>query len=92
MTPVLVFDIETIPDVAGLRLLHQHPEATSDAEVAQAAGLAMFERVPVDRRNLRPSADLKFVEGARAVHLRLIINNDRQRPAFPALAISYCTG
>lgn len=37
MTPVLVFDIETIPDVAGMRLLHQHPEATSDAEVAQAA-------------------------------------------------------
>ena len=37
MTPVLVFDTETIPDVAGLRLLHHHPEAMSDAEVAQAA-------------------------------------------------------
>jgi len=37
LTPVLVFDIETVPDVAGLRLLHQHPDAMSDAEVAQAA-------------------------------------------------------
>lgn len=37
MTPVLVFDIETIPDVAGLRLLQGHSDAMSDAEVAQAA-------------------------------------------------------
>ena len=37
MTPVLVFDIETIPDVAGLRSLHELPEALSDAEVAEFA-------------------------------------------------------
>lgn len=37
MTPVLVFDIETVPDVAGLRALHGHPDTMSDAEVAQAA-------------------------------------------------------
>ena len=37
MTPILVFDIETIPDVAGLRLLHEHPPTMSDADVAAAA-------------------------------------------------------
>lgn len=37
MTPILVFDIETIPDVAGLRLLHEHPPIMSDADVAAAA-------------------------------------------------------
>ena len=34
---VLVFDIETVPDVAGLRLLKDHPASVSDAEVAQQA-------------------------------------------------------
>ncbi len=37
MTPVLVFDIETIPDIAGLRTLHELPAALSDAEVAEFA-------------------------------------------------------
>jgi hypothetical protein len=37
MTPVLVFDIETIPDVAGLRKLHDLPEELSDSEVAELA-------------------------------------------------------
>ncbi|QDX82622.1 3'-5' exonuclease [Denitratisoma sp. DHT3] len=37
MTPVLVFDIETIPDVTGLRQIHALPEALSDAEVAEYA-------------------------------------------------------
>jgi predicted PolB exonuclease-like 3'-5' exonuclease len=37
MTPALVFDIETIPDVAGLRNLHGLPSALSDAEVAEFA-------------------------------------------------------
>ena len=37
MKPVLVFDIETIPDVAGLRRLHELPETLSDAEVAELA-------------------------------------------------------
>jgi len=35
--PVLVFDIETIPDVAGLRTLHGHPATMSDADVAAQA-------------------------------------------------------
>jgi len=37
VTPVLSFDIETIPDIAGLRLLHELPSSLSDAEVAEFA-------------------------------------------------------
>ena len=37
MTPVLVFDIETIPDVAGIRTLHELSADLSDAEVAEFA-------------------------------------------------------
>ncbi len=37
MTPTLVFDIETIPDVAGLRALHELPAELPDAEVAEFA-------------------------------------------------------
>lgn len=37
MTPTLVFDIETIPDIAGLRVLHGLDEQVSDAEVAEMA-------------------------------------------------------
>jgi predicted PolB exonuclease-like 3'-5' exonuclease len=33
MTPTLVFDIETIPDIAGLRRLHRLPAALADADV-----------------------------------------------------------
>ncbi|MDR1889918.1 MAG: 3'-5' exonuclease [Zoogloeaceae bacterium] len=36
-SPVLVFDIETIPDVAGLRRLNHLDAALSDAEVAELA-------------------------------------------------------
>ncbi|RJF98732.1 3'-5' exonuclease [Noviherbaspirillum saxi] len=48
MIPVLVFDIETIPDVAGLRALQEHPATTSDAEVAAAAFAARRERTGSD--------------------------------------------
>jgi predicted PolB exonuclease-like 3'-5' exonuclease len=37
MSPVLIFDIETIPDVSGLRRLHDLDPALSDAEVAETA-------------------------------------------------------
>jgi predicted PolB exonuclease-like 3'-5' exonuclease len=37
MAPVLAFDIETIPDVAGIRRLYGLPEALADAEVAEVA-------------------------------------------------------
>ncbi len=44
MIPILVFDIETIPDVKGLRALNAHPEAMSDSEVAAAAFAARREK------------------------------------------------
>ena len=37
MTPVLVFDIETVPDVAGLRKLHGLPADLADEQVAAMA-------------------------------------------------------
>ena len=37
MTPVLAFDIETIPDVAGIRRLHGLPADLPDHEVAEVA-------------------------------------------------------
>ena len=37
MSPVLAFDIETIPDVAGIRRLHGLPADLPDAEVAEVA-------------------------------------------------------
>ncbi len=37
MTPTLVFDIETIPDIAGLRTLYEVDSAVSDTEVAEMA-------------------------------------------------------
>jgi 3'-5' exonuclease len=37
LTPILAFDIETIPDVAGIRKLHGLPADLPDAEVAEVA-------------------------------------------------------
>ena len=37
MNPVLVFDIETVPDIAGLRRLHGLDESVQDASVAELA-------------------------------------------------------
>jgi len=37
VAPVLTFDIETIPDVAGIRRLYALPDALPDAEVAEVA-------------------------------------------------------
>lgn len=37
MTPVLVFDIETVPDVAGLRKLHGIAGSVADSEIAAMA-------------------------------------------------------
>jgi len=39
MTPVLAFDIETVPDIAGLRRIHALPPDMSDADVAESAFL-----------------------------------------------------
>ena len=37
MATVLVFDIETIPDIGGLRRLNDYPDTLSDSEVAAKA-------------------------------------------------------
>ncbi len=44
MIPVLVFDLETIPDVTGLRALNKVGDAVSDADVAQQAFDARREK------------------------------------------------
>ena len=43
MTPTLVFDLETIPDIEGLRRLHHWGVEVSDAEVAERAFAARKE-------------------------------------------------
>ena len=48
MTPILVFDIETIPDVDGLRRLHGHPVTMTDADVAELAFAARREKTGSD--------------------------------------------
>lgn len=48
MTPVLVFDLETIPDVSGLRTLLGSDAALSDAEVAAQALAARREKTGSD--------------------------------------------
>lgn len=35
MTPILAFDIETIPDVAGLRKVREHPAGLADRDIAE---------------------------------------------------------
>lgn len=37
MTPILVFDIETIPDARAIRVLHQLPDSINDNEVVEFA-------------------------------------------------------
>ncbi len=48
MIPILVFDIETIPDVDGLRKLHGHPNAMTDADVAETAFTLQREKNGTD--------------------------------------------
>ena len=44
MLPVLAFDIETIPDVDGIRLLREFDDSLSDIEVAEKAFSERFEK------------------------------------------------
>ena len=37
MTPILAFDIETVPDCAGIRRLYDLPDSLADSEVAEVA-------------------------------------------------------
>ena len=60
MKPTLVFDIETIPDVAGLRRLHGLPADMSDAEVAELA---------FQQRRAQNNSDFLPLPAARRHHL-----------------------
>ena len=48
MIPILVFDIETIPDVPGIRRLDDLPGSMTDAEVAEYAFAARREKTGSD--------------------------------------------
>jgi predicted PolB exonuclease-like 3'-5' exonuclease len=48
MTPILVFDIETIPDVAGIRRLQDLPADLPDREVAELAFAARRDKTGSD--------------------------------------------
>ena len=67
MTPVLVFDIETIPDVAGLRRLRAEWRDLADAEVAECA----FE----ERRG-KSGADFLPLHLHRIVAISCVLRND----------------
>jgi hypothetical protein len=68
MAPVLVFDIETIPDVAGLRRLGSVPADTlTDAEVAQAA---------FDRRREKTGSDFLPLHLHRVVAIGCLFRDD----------------
>ena len=71
MKPVLVFDIETIPDVAGLRRLNGLPPELSDDEVAELAFQQRRAKVGSDflplhlQRVVTISCVLRTTEGLR---------------------------
>ena len=67
MAPVLVFDIETIPDVDGLRRLGSSPDGLSDAEVAQAA---------FDRRREKTGSDFLPLHLHRVVAIGCLFRDE----------------
>ena len=69
MTPVLCFDIETVPDVAGLRRLHGLGEELADGEVAEFA----FQR----RRSVS-GGDFLPLHQHRVIVISCVLRDDRQ--------------
>jgi len=67
MTPVLVFDIESIPDVAGLRVLHELPAELSDGEVAEFA---------FQRQRAKNGSDFLPLHLQRVVVISCTLRND----------------
>ena len=77
MTPILAFDIETIPDCAGIRRLHDLPEDLPDYDVAEIA--AQKRRVQTGNDFLPPylhrivvisSASAWLTSSSRSTRLR----------------------
>jgi predicted PolB exonuclease-like 3'-5' exonuclease len=69
VTPTLVFDIESIPDVTGVRRLHELDPALSDAEVAEYA---------FQKRRAQTGNDFMPLHLQRVVVVSCLLRDDRQ--------------
>jgi predicted PolB exonuclease-like 3'-5' exonuclease len=69
MTPVLAFDIETVPDSAGIRRLHDLPAELSDREVAEVA----FQKRRVQSNG---ASDFLPVHLQRVLVISCVLRND----------------
>ena len=67
MTPVLAFDIETVPDVAGIRRLHDLPADLPDREVAEIA---------FQRRRTQTGSDFLPPQLQRVVVVSCVMRSD----------------
>ena len=67
MTPVLAFDIETVPDVAGIRRLHGLPADLADGEVAEIA---------FQMRRVRSGSDFLAPHLHRVVVVSCVLRSD----------------
>jgi len=67
MTPVLAFDIETVPDVAGIRRLHGLPDDLPDGEVAEIA---------FQMRRVRSGSDFLPLHLHRVVVISCVLRSD----------------
>ncbi len=68
VTPTLVFDIESIPDVAGVRRLHELDPALSDAEVAEYA---------FQKRRAQTGNDFMALHLQRVIAISCLLRDDR---------------
>ena len=69
MTPILVFDLETIPDCAGIRRIHELPAELSDREVAEVA----FQKRRVQSNG---ASDFLPVHLQRVAVISCVLRND----------------
>ena len=67
MTPVLAFDIETVPDCAGIRRLYDLPESLPDQEVAEVA---------FQKRRTKTGSDFLAPPLHRVVVISCVLRND----------------
>ena len=67
MTPVLAFDIETVPDVAGIRKLHALPDDLADREVAEVA---------FQKRRMQTGSDFLPPHLQRVVVISCVLRSD----------------
>jgi predicted PolB exonuclease-like 3'-5' exonuclease len=67
LTPVLAFDIETVPDCAGIRRLHDLPPSLSDEEVAEVA---------FQRRRTQANTDFLPLHLHRVIVISCVLRDD----------------